>query len=162
MVAPGAMSSELGPRLPDDLVAFLRATEPPDKFRLVVPLTTLDADGWPRHALLSPWEIVARDASRLRLLVYDSSRTSANLARDGRLSLLFLGPAWSLYVFAQARLVGPLEGAPGETLFEAEVRLVVEDVLASARLTSAVTYEGDDPGMDAERRRAVFARLLEA
>lgn len=154
------MSSELGPRLPEQLVAFLRATEPPGKFRLVVPLTTLDADGWPRHAQLSPWEIVALDASRLRLLVYDSSRTCANLARDGRLSLLFLAPEWSLYVFAQARRVGPLDGAPGETLFEAEVRRVVEDVLATARLTSAVTYEGDDPGRDPTLRRAVFERLL--
>lgn len=156
------MSSDLGSRLPDQLVGFLRASEPAEKFRLVVPLTTLDADGWPRHAQLSPWEIVARDASRLRLLVYDSSRTCANLVRDGRLSLLFLGPAFSLYVFARARHVGPLDGAPGETLFEAEVLRVVEDVLASARLTSAVTYEGDDPGIDAERRQAVFARLLES
>ncbi|MGE0452042.1 MAG: hypothetical protein AB7O37_07420 [Vicinamibacteria bacterium] len=156
------MSSELGPRLPADLVAFLRAPEPADKFRLVIPVTTLDRDGWPRHAQLSPWEIVARDAGLLRLLVYDSSRTCANLARDGRLSLLFLSPAWSLYVFAQARQAASLEEAPGEALFQADVRLVVEDVLASARLTSAVTYEGDDPGLDPERRRAIFARLLEA
>lgn len=155
------MSRELGGRLPEALFAFLRAEQPEEKFRRVLPLTTVDADGTPRHALLSPFEVTAADPGRLRLLVYATSRTRDNLARGSRASLLIVDAAFSCYVYGRARSLA-LTLTPREQAFELAVERVHEDALPTARILTGITFSGYDPGTSLEERRAVFRRLLSA
>jgi hypothetical protein len=50
-------------------------------------LTTVDADGWPKAALLTPGDVLALPNGRFRFAIFAGSGTAANLARDGRLTL---------------------------------------------------------------------------
>jgi hypothetical protein len=153
------MSRELGGRLPQALVAFLRAERPEAKFRRVLPLTTVDADATPRHALLSPFEVTAADPERLCLLVYATSHTRDNLARGGPASLMVVDAAICCYVYGRPRALD-VQLTPREQVFELRVERVAEDTLPTARIVTGITFSGYDPGTSLEERRAVFRRLL--
>jgi hypothetical protein len=155
------MSKNLGANLPEDLLDFLSSTEPGDKFKQVILFSTTDEDGWPRHGLLSAREVLAKDSKRLLLLLYSNSHSSANLQREGKISIVLVNPDMSYYVFCKARPLSPLPDAPSETLFELTVERVLEDSLATARILTGITFEGYDPGMTQENRKIVFQQLVE-
>jgi len=155
------MSKNLGATLPEDLLDFLSSTEPGEKFKQVILFSTTDEDGWPRHGLLSAREVLAKDSKRLLLLLYSNSHSSANLQREGKISIVLVNPNMSYYVFCTARPLSPLPDAPSETLFELTVERVLEDSLATAKILSGITFEGYDPGMTQENRKIVFQQLVE-
>ena len=155
------MSKNLGATLPKDLLDFLSSTEPGEKFKQVILFSTTDEDGWPRHGLLSAREVLAKDSKRLLLLLYSNSHSSANLQRDGKISIVLVNPNMSYYVFCRARPLSPLPDAPSETLFELTVERVLEDSLSTARILTGITFEGYDPGMTQENRKIVFQQLVE-
>ncbi len=155
------MSKNLGATLPEDLLDFLSSTEPGEKFKQVILFSTTDEDGWPRHGLLSAREVLAKDSKRLLLLLYSNSHSSANLQREGKISIVLVNPNMSYYVFCTARPLSPLPDAPSETLFELTVERVLEDSLATARILTGITFEGYDPGMTQENRKIVFQQLVE-
>ncbi len=155
------MSKNLGATLPEDLLDFLSSTEPGEKFKQVILFSTTDEDGWPRHGLLSSREVVAKDSNRLLLLLYSNSHSTANLQREGKISLVLVNPNMSYYVLCAARPLSPLPDAPSETLFELTVERVLEDSLATARILTGITFEGYDPGMTQENREIVFQQLVE-
>ena len=155
------MSKNLGATLPKDLLDFLSSTEPGEKFKQVILFSTPDEDGWPRHGLLSAREVLAKDSKRLLLLLYSNSHSSANLQREGKISIVLVNPNMSYYVFCRARPLSPLPDAPSETLFELTVERVLEDSLSTARILTGITFEGYDPGMTQENRKIVFQQLVE-
>ena len=155
------MSKNLGATLPEDLLDFLSSTEPGEKFKQVILFSTTDEDGWPRHGLLSAREVFAKDSKRLLLLLYSNSHSSANLQREGKISIVLVNPNMSYYVFCKARPLSPLPDAPSETLFELTVEKVVEDSLATARILTGITCEGYDPGMTQENRKIVFQQRVD-
>jgi len=155
------MSKNLGATLPEDLLDFLSSTEPGEKFKQVILFSTTDEDGWPRHGLLSAREVFAKDSKRLLLLLYSNSHSSANLQREGKISIVLVNPNMSYYVFCTARPLSSLPDAPSETLFELTVERVLEDSLATARILTGITFEGYDPGMTQENRKIVFQQLVE-
>jgi len=155
------MGRDLGPALPRELVDYLRAAPPAAKFLNAFVLTTVDADGVPRHALLSAHEVVAKDAGALLILLRPQSRSADN-ARSGRaLSLLIVVPETSHAIAGVAEERAALDEAPGEALFDVRVVNVREDRLATARITSGITFDGGDPGETAESRHRAFKKLLE-
>jgi hypothetical protein len=155
------MSKNLGATLPDDLLDFLSSTEPGDKFKQVILFSTTDEDGYPRHGLLSSHEVLAKDSKRILLLLYSNSQSTANLQREGKISLVLVNPDMSYYVFCSARPLSPLADAPSETLFELTVERVLEDSLTTAKILTGITFEGYDPGMTQENRKVVFQQLVE-
>jgi len=155
------MSKNLGATLPKDLLDFLSSTEPGEKFKQVILFSTTDEDGWPRHGLLSAHEVLAKDSSRLLLLLYTNSHSTANLHRDGKIAIVLVNPNMSYYVFCKARPLSSLPDAPSETLFELTVERVLEDSLTTAKILSGITFEGYDPGMTQENRKIVFQQLVE-
>ena len=155
------MSKDRGTTLPTDLLDFLSSGEPASKFHEVILFSTMDEDGWPRHGLLSPREVVAKAPSRLLLLLYSNSRSTANVEREGKISLVPVNPNMSYYVSCSAQSLPPMAEAPSETLFELKVERVLEDFLPTARILTGITFEGYDPGMTQENRELVFQRLLE-
>ena len=155
------MSKDRGTTLPTDLLDFLSSGEPVSKFQQVILFSTVDEDGWPRHGLLSPREVVAKDPSRVLLLLYSNSRSATNVQREGKISLVLVNSSMSYYVLCGAQALPPMAEAPTETLFELTVERVLEDSLATARILTGITFEGYDPGMTQENRELVFQRLLE-
>ena len=155
------MSKNLGATLPQDLLDFLSATESGEKFKQVILFSTTDEDGWPRHGLLSPHEVLAKDSKRILLLLYSNSHSTANLQREGKVALVVVNPDMSYYVFCSAQPLSPLADAPSETLFELTVEKVLEDSLTTAKILTGITFEGYDPGMTQENRKVVFQQLVE-
>jgi hypothetical protein len=126
----------------------------------VILFTTVDADGWPRHGMLSRFEIVAKSRENLLMLLYESSHSTENLKREGKVSLTVIDADMSYYVCCQGRPVSGIPEAPSEVLFELSVEKVVEDSLPTATIASGITFEGYDPGMSRENREEVFQKLL--
>ena len=153
------MSKDLGSSLPDDLFDFLAGSEPSSKFHQVILISTVDAAGWPRLAMLSSWEVVAKDPRRLLMLLYKTSRTTENLRRSAKVSLAIVNPDMSHYVICSARPLPGLKEAACEALFDLKVERVLEDTIPTAQIVTALTF--DDPGMMRESREQVFRQLLE-
>src|SRR6266571_920588 len=84
------MSRSTGSVMPPDLVARLSGGALESVASKVIQIVTVDAAGWPHPALLSYFEVVAKDPGRVRLATYGSSTTSANLRRAGRLTHLVM------------------------------------------------------------------------
>lgn len=148
--------------MPGDLTMRLYQPDEARARQRVILVTTVDPDGWPRHLMLSHYEVVASDQSNLLFLTYSSSKSAQNILRTGKASLLFLDEEMSYYVRAScSKSERSIEEAPQELLFEAKVIDVMEDSFPTTRITSGIKFEGFDPGMSEENRRAVFKRLTE-
>jgi hypothetical protein len=122
----------------------------------------VDQDGWPRHLMLSHYEVVAKDQSHMLLLTYADSKSTKNLLRTGIASLLFLDEEMSYFVRVKCtKSVKKLDEAPNEILFAAEVIDVIEDKYPTTKITSGIQFSGFDPGMTEESRKRVFQKLVE-
>jgi hypothetical protein len=79
--------STTGTSPPAAVVAWLDGTALEDKVGSAAGLTTTDAEGWPRTALLTPGELLLLPSGELRATLHEGSSTTRNLRRDGRLVL---------------------------------------------------------------------------
>ena len=159
------MSRSLGPLLPDGLIARLSVSpEGGTTAEQAVVLASVDPYGWPHPALLSEAEMVALDASRLRLGLASASRSARHLRDSGRATLVFAGAAGALYVKAEATALLAAPDHPGLARFELVIQDVLEDFSAGdeagARLGQGLLIEWP-PGMDlVSRRRSLRGALL--
>ena len=156
------MAKSLGSKLPKDLAMRLYQPDEENARQRVILVTTVDQDGWPRHLMLSHYEVVAKDQSHMLLLTYADSKSTKNLLKTGMASLLFLDEGMSYFVRVKCTQADKkIEDAPNEVLFNAEVIDVLEDKYPSTRITSGIRFIGLDPGVSEENRKRVFQRLVE-
>src|SRR5579872_5190983 len=95
------MAKSLGPKLPPDLAMRLYQPDETNSRQRVIIVTTVDQDGWPRHMMLSHYEVVAKDQSHLLMLTYAESKSTRNLLRSGLATLLFFDEEMNYYVRAK-------------------------------------------------------------
>jgi hypothetical protein len=72
--------------LPAQVAAYLDGTNllaKPQALRI----STVDAEGWPHASLLSAGDMLAMPSGRVRFVVFAQSTTTANLMRDGRVTI---------------------------------------------------------------------------
>jgi pyridoxamine 5'-phosphate oxidase-like protein len=81
--APRVLSAN---EIPAGVLEYLNGENLLSKMQ-AVRLTTVDADGWPKAALLSASDVLALPNGRFRFAIFAGSGTAANLERDGRLAL---------------------------------------------------------------------------
>lgn len=118
----------------------------PSKSRsnLVVTLLTLGEDGYPNVCLLSPFQVLAKDRRTIFFVVYEGSRTQANLSkRSSATFVLFLPPA-AYYVKGRARQLTPPVGVSelsGNALYRFDITQVSRDYYRRAPIMSAVTFD---------------------
>ena len=159
------MSRSLGPHLPETLLARLFAPDRADRLGQVVVLATPDPYGWPHPALVSYTELLALDASRLRLALYAGSRSTRHLRDSGRVTLVFADAELALYVKAEALALPDLAADPDLARFELVVKDVLEDraegAEAGTRLTGGLTVDWPGGIEAAVRRHARMRRALE-
>jgi hypothetical protein len=154
------VARSLGPAVPDRLLSRLMgplASAPPDQ---AIVLATLDPFGWPHPALLSYGEVIALDASRLRLGLHADSRSGRHLRESGRATLVFADAELCLYVKAEALPLPARRDAPALARFELIVRDVLEDRAegeeTGARLASglAIAWPEDARAIASRQARA--------
>ena len=138
------MSKSMGTRLPEQLLAEL-GVEHSDK---VLVVTTADDGGWPHPALLAAASIEPRDEHTLHITLVASSRTAANLALNGKLTLALVDPAMVCYIKATASRAAS-DDRDAMVRFEASVDDVLEDTPAPHEAGSAIrtgiTFRRADP-----------------
>ena len=155
------MAKSLGPKLPPELAMRLYQPGETNSWQRVILVTTMDEDGWPRHMMLSHYEVVAKDQSHLLMLTYADSKSAKNLMSRGQASLLFLDEEMNYYVRVKcAPDKRKIADASGEMLFSAEVVDVLEDRFPTTKIISGLKYSGFDPGMSEENRKRVFQSLV--
>lgn len=161
------MSRTLGTELPPDLLERLSGRHLEAVATKVVQLATVDAAGWPHLAILSYFEVVARDARHLRCAAYATSTTSGNMRRSGHVTFAVIDERVAYYVKAHAVEIAPAMRTTGwNAAFDCRVEQVLADDVneeyePGAYLASGVTYHNPQRAAELERAREVLAELLE-
>jgi hypothetical protein len=130
--------------VPAEVARYLDGTDLLTKSQ-ALRLSTIDAAGWPHAALLSAGDVVAMPSGRIRFALFPQSVTTANLSRDGRLTLsLSLDGGMCELMLHAHRL---LRSAPEVPLafFEAEVETVRHHKAPYAAVTHGITFSLHDP-----------------
>ena len=109
---------------------------------------TVDEAGWPHPSLLSVESVEAVSEQALRVTLVTTSRTWANLARDGKLTFAFVDPEMVYYLKTKADPETTIEG-DGTVSFEAHVEDVLEDTPAlheaGSVIRTGITFRHDSP-----------------
>lgn len=157
----------LGSELPPDLLERLSGRRLEAVATKVVQIATVDAAGWPHMALLSYFEVVAKDARHLRCATYATSTTSGNMRRSGHVTFVVIDERVAYYVKAHAVEIAPTMRTSGwNAAFDCRVEQVLADEVneeyePGAYLASGVTYHNPRRAAELERARDVLAELLE-
>ena len=159
------MSVRLEPVLPDPLFDILNGEHLDAHLNKVVLLVTVDEQGRPYIAILSFLEVIAPNRSAVRLAPWNNSATTANLRRNGKVTLVVVDENMAYYIQGAAtELSREMEGFPGMAKIHVKIESILQDKAmdyeGSARITTGIRFE--NPQMDAayiERGRRVLAAL---
>jgi len=130
---------------PATVVDWLDGTALENKVGSAVGLSTTDAGGWPRTALLTPGELLLLPSGELRAALHDGSSTTQNLRRDGRLVLTVAADGALYELNFEVREAAPPVGLPLAT-FVGPLRLAREHRAPYADVVGGIQYTLHDPG----------------
>jgi len=122
-------------------------------------LSTVDSDGWPKAAFLTPGDILALPNGSFRFAIFANSGTAANLVRDGRLplSMALDRGMCSLRMRAHKCNKGILELSLD--IFEAKVERVRLHEAPYADVTSGISFTLHEPSAVLARWQREIAAL---
>jgi hypothetical protein len=144
-------------KLPPDLATLFGGKGFATRHGLILPLVTVDPEGYPRAALLSFGEIRARSRSEIAVAVRSGSRTAANLIRRPAAMISYLGRHRAVWVQARAGRGHPSACDPEKQIFPLSVVRVKIDAADSAEgAVSIVT----GPIFTAREPDRVFSKQL--
>jgi pyridoxamine 5'-phosphate oxidase-like protein len=129
-----------GTELPPKLLDYLGSLGK-HKGKVLLALTT-DRKGWPHVAMLSHWEIFARTTKDMRIATYASSRTTENLLRTGKVTMVLIDRGMAYYIEGAASPRGT-QARLSNRFFDVKVQRVLRDELPGARITSGIRYTED-------------------
>jgi hypothetical protein len=161
------MSKSIGTELNADLERRLSGRELESVADKVIQVFTVDEAGWAHPALLSYFEVVAKDRRNIRLATYAGSTTAGNMRRNGRLTLAVIDERVAYYVKGTVDELAPRMVATPEN---AKLNLRVERVLSDAPdprfepeayIASGVRYRNPDRAAELAKARRLLAELLE-
>ncbi len=160
------MTRLVGSQLPPDLVRRF-STETLERYaHNLVPVITEGEDGWPHPAMLSHFEIVARDAQNLRLATYADSRTTGNMRRTGKLTIVVLDAAMAYYIKGTVEeLLPSMKSAPHNAWLNVHVEQVLADHADVERegeptITSGMTYSDPNVATKLACAGSIFEEML--
>ena len=108
-------------------------------------ISTVDKDGWPHAGLLSAGDMLALPPGHIRFMSFAQSTMTANLARDGRVTVTLAVNGGMCELRMQCR---PLEHAMADlplALFEATLIEVRHHKAAYASISAGITFGLHDP-----------------
>lgn len=161
------MSILIGRELDAELLRRLSGEDLQAVSNQVIQIVTVDDAGWPHPALLSYFEVVARDPRDVRLATYSGSTTTANLRRNGRLTLIVIDERVVYYIKGRAAELAPsMTCAPELSRLHATVERVLADLPderyePGAYISSGIKYVNPNRPSELARATRVLAELLE-
>lgn len=136
------MSQLLGKELTPALLQRLGGAAVESHEGKIIPICTVDEAGWPHPALLSYYEVVAKDPSTLDLAVWKNSSTAINLRKAGKVTFIISDHAVNYYLKGSVReLEFEMTGAAAVSRFRVTLEQVIEDQEANAEITTGLTYK---------------------
>jgi hypothetical protein len=160
------MSKLIGDTLPDDLYQRLLGNDVEQNEEKVILLSTIDEGGWPHPAMLSYFEVIAKDRRTLRLATYKNSRTTNNMRLGGKATISVIDERSVYYVKGYVEeITREMECAPQNS----KLHFRVEEVLADAAneefepgayVASSVTYKNPRRIQQLQSAREIFRELL--
>ena len=158
------MSKRLEPLLPERLLPLFDGSHLDEHRLKVFLLVTVDEHGYPYVAMLSLLELIAVDRANLRLAPWNNSTTTANMQRNGKVSLIVVDTEMAYYIQGTAsELAHELPGFPGMAKMNIRIDAVLEDKAlnyeGAARVTTGIRFE--NPDMDAQYLERAH-RILQA
>jgi hypothetical protein len=130
--------------LPAQVAGYLDGTDLLAKTQ-ALRISTVNAEGWPHASLLSAGDMLAMPSGRIRFVVLAESTTTANLLRDGRVTVtLSLDGGMCELRMNCRRLAHSLPDIP-LAFFEAELIEVRMHKAAYATVSSGITFVLHEP-----------------
>jgi hypothetical protein len=137
--------------LTEDLLRRLSGEFIGEHSNKVILIHTVDENGWAHPAILSYFEVGARDRRNIRIASYKTSRTTENIRRTGKVTLSVFDRRVTYYIKGTAsELAEEMRSAPHNTKFN----VIVEEVLIDqadpvlepgAYITGGITYANPNP-----------------
>lgn len=135
------MSQLLGSELTPALLQRLGGRDVAAHEGKIIPIFTLDEQGWAHPALLSYYEIVAKNSSTLDMTLWKNSSTASNLRRAGKVTFMISDLAVNYYIKGTVReLEFEMAGAPQVSRFRVAIAQLIEDQEPNAEITTGLTY----------------------
>jgi hypothetical protein len=135
------MSQIMGKELTEALFARLNGNQVQAHEGKIIPIFTIDERGWAHPALLSYYEVVARDRSTLDMALWKDSSTANNLRRSGKITLMITDEGVNYYLKGTVtQLQAEMAGAPPVSHFRITIEELVEDQEPNAQITSGMSY----------------------
>jgi hypothetical protein len=144
--------------IPAGVLSFLNGEDLLSKTQ-ALRLSTVDAEGWPKAALLSAGDVLGLPNGRLRFAIFPNSGTAANLVRDGRLTVSMSLDGGMCELRMRARKCGQGTQELPLAFFEAEVEQVRVHVASYADVTSGVSFAVHEPSAVLDRWQRQIAAL---
>lgn len=135
------MSQVLGKELTKELFDRLKGEDIASKAGKAIVIVTVDENGWAHPAMLSYYEVVAKERSRIDLAIGKTSTTARNLRRTGKITLLITDSGVNCYLKGSAREIREsMEALSFMSLFRVDLDKVLEDQEPDAAITGGVTF----------------------
>lgn len=135
------MSQRLGKELTEALLKRLDGRHVSSHEGKIIPIFTLDESGWPHPALLSYYEVVAKNSSTVDIGIWKNSATANNLRQTGKMTLMITDRGLNYYLKGSvSELQAEMTGVPQVSRFRMTTEELLEDQEANAEITSGLTY----------------------
>jgi hypothetical protein len=130
--------------LPAQVAGYLDGTDLLAKTQ-ALRISTVDAEGWPHASLLSAGDMLAMPSGRIRFVVFAQSTTTANLARDNRVTITLSLDGGMCELRMRCRRLAHASPDTPLALFEAEPVEVRMHKAPYATVSGGVTYVLHEP-----------------
>jgi hypothetical protein len=135
------MSLVLGKELTEPLLKRLDGHDVGSYEGKIIPIFTVDESGWAHPALLSYYEVVAKNSSIIEMALWKNSSTANNLRRTRKVTLMVSDKAVNYYVKGSVKeLQAEMTGAPVVSRFRISIEQIIEDQEPNAEITTGLTY----------------------
>jgi hypothetical protein len=154
------MSRLVGKELTAALFERLRGQNVETYEGKIIPIFAIDESGWPHPALLSYYEVVAKDLATLDIALWKNSSTARHLRQNGKITVLITDQGINYYLKGSVEeLQTEIPGMPLQSRFRITTEQLLEDQEPNAEITSGLTYRRERKRDSGDHAVEVFKRL---
>jgi hypothetical protein len=136
------MSQLLGRELTPALLERLGGVQIDAHEGKIIPIFTIDEAGWAHPAVLSYYEVVAKDRKTLDMALWKNSSTANNLRKAGKITLMVSDQSVNYYLKGGVKeLQFEMTGAAPVSRFRVTLEQVIEDQEPNAEIVTGLTYK---------------------
>jgi len=147
--------------MPAEIVRTLDGDNLEARLEEAIRVSSVTQDGWPHAAELTVGEILSLGPHDLLVAIWPSSHTTANLRRDGRLTLSIVADNALFEMRGRATLAAANQTSLGLAVFRVRIDQVQEHRSAYADVRSGLSFRLHDPQRTLARWREQIAAMRE-